>query len=446
MRPWEPVVVVGRDPLSLLIAGINAPFAPVAVGIARALRQRGWRVRLDAPATPLAARLLWHNGEARPGGNRSRRGGQPLDDVALEDAQRFARAAAAVQPAWTRGSLARQRDKLRGLSATVDALLERGVTRVLLLNGQAPRQRVVALCARRRGVPLLFIENGLFPDTLQADPEGVNAAGSAGRLGPEGYRSMAVPDGVAEAIAHRASRGERRDDGTRVVLDTLPPRQVQVLSRLDRPITARRVSHWLGRQLARPDATAPGDALPASPFVLWPLQVPDDTQIALHSPLVSTFAAALPRVREAVDRAFGPRAPLALRPHPLDPHPAPTRAAAARLPHTLWCPDGDLHEALHRARVVLVINSTAGFQALLLRRPVVVLGDAVWAVDGVAQRAHSWEELPDRLVAAGQTAMDQPLWRGLLHYLHAQVHLPATREALFPETVDRLVERFTSAS
>ncbi len=423
---------------ALLIAGINAPFAPFAVGLARALRERGWQVRIDAPAHPLAARLLWHNGEARPGRAGASGAGRPLGRDELDDALRFARAAAAVQPAYTRSSLRRMRARLAGLSAYVDAVLARGVTRALVLNGQAPVQRVAVLCARRRGVPLGFVENGLFPDTLQWDPEGVNAAGSAARLGAADYRAMAVPDGAAEEIAGRFARGERRTDGARIELDPLPEREVEVLSRLDRPVSARRLASFLGRRLRRRSELPPRSPRTDAPFVLWPLQVPEDTQMALHSPLVRTFAAALPRVREAVDRAFGPRTPLVLRPHPLDPDPAPTHAAAARLPHTLWAPDGDLRDALQRARVVLVVNSTVGFEALLLRRPVVALGAAVWAVDGVAPRARTWNELPDRLVEASNGETDEAAWRGLIHHLHEQVHVPGTRSILFPDTLIRL--------
>lgn len=268
-------------------------------------------------------------------------------------------------------------------------------------GGNAVDARAVVVAARCAEIPCFHFENGFLPSTTQMDLRGVNAASSVPR-DPAFYR-----------------RYKGREDVQ------LPNRLVPRSSAQRRP---------------QPPPSAP---LPES-YVFVPFQVKLDSQILLNSPWIRSME----QLVQAVSRAgvrLGHHAPhLVFKEHPSCPTPyAHLHDLVAEHP-TLHFANGRSTEELIRGSMgVITVNSTVGVEALLLDRPVLALGNAVYEIPGVASSAR-WEEgvacwMADLLMGSLSPATLAPaflryLWEGYLvperHQSPSGAHFRAVAERL----------------
>ncbi|MFQ5410737.1 MAG: polysaccharide deacetylase family protein [Phycisphaerae bacterium] len=165
-------------------------------------------------------------------------------------------------------------------------------------------------------------------------------------------------------------------------------------------------------------------------YVFLPLQVDDDTQLYYYAP---HFADQRAMVRAAVE-AMPDNLPLVIKPHPLcDPrfgraYYAPLLRGIDRI-----APSGaDTLGLIAGATTVVTHNSSAGIEALMLDRPVVVLGEAHYGGKGFTYDYAGGDEL-GRLIASavhdalGETEKgrrDRYLYELLFHELAHIEHHP----------------------
>jgi hypothetical protein len=134
-----------------------------------------------------------------------------------------------------------------------------------------------------------------------------------------------------------------------------------------------------------------------APFVYYPLHVPADFALTIRSPeyldqlsLIDFLCRIAPEGRKVV-----------IKEHPalIGGLPA-TRIAALVDRHdnlVLLSPGINNHEVMRRAETVVTVNSKAGAEALLYRRPVVALGDSFYRDSGLVTVVNSLRELPASL-------------------------------------------------
>jgi len=137
------------------------------------------------------------------------------------------------------------------------------------------------------------------------------------------------------------------------------------------------IADWKTQALEGPPLAT---SLPAS-YVFFPLQVHDDTQIYFHSPHFNTVVQALARTAEAMPDDV----PLVVKPHPVDiaRYGLDIYRACLR-PNDIIVPvEENIYRLIHKARGIITINSTAGFEALAFHKPVLVLGNAFYADKGL---------------------------------------------------------------
>lgn len=192
--------------------------------------------------------------------------------------------------------------------------------------------------------------------------------------------------------------------------DLRPPTPVYTLA------SARRL---LGNRLLRRSMWAEVESLVRSgrPFYLFPMQLDFDYQIVAYSPFRGVDEAIT-----MVMQSFALHAPadslLVLKEHPWDPairdcqHFARKQARAMGLQdRVLYLRGGCLDRLVLHAQGVVLVNSTTGMRALQLRRPLKVLGEAVFDVPGLTHQGELdafWSELPkpdSALVAAFISAL-----------------------------------------
>lgn len=279
-------------------------------------------------------------------------------------------------------------------AALLRELLERMLLRpeadgtvAIVYNGSLYPESVLA--AVTGGRPRVFVEAGFFPGTLQIDPQGLNAANSVPR-DPAFYLSQPDPAarGLPELVNNRPSKGR------------FPP-----------------------------VALEPG-------YVFVPFQVPSDMQVTVHSPWIRTMEAFLDLVRAAADRHPGER--FVIKEHPsfkrsvIDRHPPHPRVTFA---------NGNVTSDLIRnARAVLTLNSTVGIEGLLLGKPVIVLAEACYDINGLVRRARDVETL-DAALADRTWRPDEALRRAFLGWLWNDYLVHGNYREPPPDLADQIIRR-----
>lgn len=154
-------------------------------------------------------------------------------------------------------------------------------------------------------------------------------------------------------------------------------------------------------------------------YFLVPLQVHNDSQIATHSEFTD-----VPAFIDCVVRSFAEHAPsntmLVIKHHPMDRGYTNYRRQITDLARKLgienrckYLHDQHLPTMLDHARGVIVINSTVGLQALRHGKPTLVMGKAIYDMQGLCFQG----ELADFWDAAAEATPDKDLLRRFVKHL-----------------------------
>lgn len=241
------------------------------------------------------------------------------------------------------------------------------VTAFAVWNGNGWVQQCVREAARAAGKTVICFENGLLPNTTTIDGKGVNAENSVPR-DPAAFRDIWPGD------------------------DILLP-AVQPL-----PATA--------------------EAIPAR-YVFVPFQIDSDSQILRHSPWLADMHALFSILEAVLPVAEQLGIVLLCKEHPGSPA-SYSDLHARQSPFLKFTSVRDTQTLIDHALGTITINSTAGLESLLRFKPVAVLGNAFYAMPGLADHVvtpaglHAWlRGLPDRQV-------DRRPINGFHHYLRSR--------------------------
>lgn len=277
-------------------------------------------------------------------------------------------------------------------------------------NGLTGSRKAFMDGASDAGAARLFVELAPLPYRLTLDPEGMNAENAL-------PRDRAFYD--AWALEH-------------------PAEDMTAWRRLGQGMTARPSRR---ADVGQGQAAGLGD----TPFLFVPLQVPDDSQIRLFSGWtggLEGFIAALGKAAGELPDGWQVR---------LKEHPSSRISLAAPIARAREASGGrlvldnqtDTFAQVAASRGVVTINSSVGLQAFFHDRPVIVAGEAFFAMPGLVTPAGSAEALAAVFAAAPSLAFDATLRDRFMSYLVDQYYLPITesggRVMVDAETVRRIV-------
>jgi capsular polysaccharide export protein len=300
--------------------------------------------------------------------------------------------------------LARLHHRARLASA---AALRNGATHFGIWNGQGGRRSVLVAAAQKAGLRALFAELAPIPGHITLDPQGVNAAGML-PVEPDYYRAW----GAAHA-----------DQGL--------------------------IDGWRSRLVARAGVRrdSQGEAV-SGPFLFVPLQVRGDTQIYAHGGWIGSIETFIDEVARAAQHLpAGWR--VVFREHPSDKLGNAGQLERLVGPRVSVDNETDTFELVRRSQGVVTVNSSVGLQALLLDRPVLVLGRANYAVPGMVRPAGDPDAVAEAFAAARDWGFDAPLAESFLRFLIEEYYVPwpaedlATREKVAGQVRNRLAGRLT---
>lgn len=306
-------------------------------------------------------------------------------------------------------------DQPRRRYAEIETFLDQqAVDALLVWNGSNKLLSLAIHAAKQRGIPVIHAEHGYFPGTMQLDLEGVNQESSLARL---------VRNGLAQRPAHpeldrrldAIIDAVRGDAPSRVVRTAIPEQYLR--SRQARSLNAlfyRLRPYGLGKPLfaGYQDPPLPDD------FVFYPLQVTGDSQLLLHSPIWGNDHAAVIAALSGQLARRTPRRRLVVKFHPQETRLAQIRndALIKQFPEVTFVCNVPATELIKRARFVVTINSSVGFEAILLDRPLVTLGNSFYSVPALAEVVRSESELSAALERADAQPARSEARRAMLRY------------------------------
>lgn len=281
--------------------------------------------------------------------------------------------------------------------ALADLIRERHITDVVLFGDCRPLHMAAIDVCQQLGIPVHVFEEGYIrPDWVTFEAGGVNGHSRLPR-DPAWYREVAATLPPLPAHPPAPSSFRRR------ALEAIAYNTADVFTRWRYPFWQNhRPWHplveamgWIRRLRHRQEAAARSRALidtlarRGDPYVLFPLQLDSDAQIVLHSPFAGISDALRLVVRSFAEHAPAPLR-LVIKEHPLDNGVRDWRTEAATLATLYGVADrvdylesGDIVPVARQARGMVTINSTSGTLALALGVPVIVLGQAVYDIDGI---------------------------------------------------------------
>lgn len=260
-------------------------------------------------------------------------------------------------------------------------IAESKATCLAIWNGHFFRQAIACAVARKVGLQCVFFENGLLPGTTTLDHKGVNYANS-------------VPRNPA-FFAKRSAVGNPPRE--------LVPRIAKCPSRFAVKITP----------------------LPAR-YVFVPFQIDHDTQITRFSPWIRDME----HLFAVVTAAFAGEAAafdLVFKEHPSAKkrYPAIYRKIQSA-PNLHLLNHISTQSLIENAQAVVVINSTVGLEALLYGKKVMVLGQAFYALEGIARQVGTESHLSSAIRQIDGWQVDQSLVTRFLAYLHKDYAIPGS--------------------
>ncbi len=254
-------------------------------------------------------------------------------------------------------------------------------------GGNAVDAKAVVIAARDSGIPCFHFENGFLPNTTQMDLRGVNVESSVPReAGFYEKRSGSRAQDLPDTIAPRAPRRRKKD---------LAP-------------------------IRLPDR-----------YIFIPFQVQLDSQILLHSPWIERMHRLFEVVTESARRVAGDPPVLVFKEHPSCPlHYPDLRRRAADLERVHFASGNSTDELIRNSLGVVTINSSVGTESLLLAKPVLALGSAVYEIPGVASSARSIDQVAEWLEGVWRdrppaAPLREPFLRFLIDYLIPDRHQDA---------------------
>jgi len=267
---------------------------------------------------------------------------------------------------------------------------------VLVFNGYLAPNAVLALAAEQLSMTRLFLENGFYPGTMQADPEGINALSTL-------PRDAAFYDGLAEETL-----GDRWPDDFEI------------------------------RKSKLKDGNAPAapEDIPEA-YIFVPFQVPSDMQILALSPWIGSMVQLHDEIA-ALAEAF-PGRHFVIKEHPS--FPLSIQDVVRPHSHIRFANSGNTRELIEGADAVITVNSTVGLEALTLGKKVITLGDAHYAIDGIVLPAGDRAALHAAFAKLDGWTPDDDRRRRFIRFVFNRFLVPLTRTAPGKNALAILQER-----
>lgn len=269
----------------------------------------------------------------------------------------------------------------------------------LCWNGIKGHRYLFMQAARDLGMATVFMEESPIPGRVTVDFRGVNYGNSLPRSAAV-YQAWQGQNGVAA--------GAWRD-----VMKTMQARKAATRDDVGQ--------------------NAAGDALIGEKYLFCPLQVPGDSQITIYGDWVKSIEhliETLGQVAQALPDGWHIR----VKEHPTARTSFGDRLRAMETDKFRLDNDTDTFAQVAASQGVITVNSSVGLQSFAYDKPVLVLGQAFYAFDGVATKVSSADHLRQILHNPTEMTFDPAQRDAFMNYLVTEY---------FPKEEDCKAGRYT---
>lgn len=243
--------------------------------------------------------------------------------------------------------------------------LDESVDQLIIWNGLKFRQRIAVIAAKQLNIPCYFIERGALPGTTTLDSKGINYINSVPR-------------------------------------DPL---------------------FYLNRHIQKPSSSVintvtVNDQLPRD-YIFVPFQVNIDSQITMFSPWIENMFSLVDKILE-VEGILGESMPnIVIKTHPAceQSYEDLFKYIARKSQKIIVVNDLDTETLINKSKAVMTINSSVGMEALLMRKKVIVLGQAFYNIQGITRSATSIKGMSEEISKIDNWLPNEQLTAAFLDYL-----------------------------
>ncbi|MFW6389829.1 MAG: hypothetical protein ACOCZT_01815, partial [Halanaerobiales bacterium] len=276
-------------------------------------------------------------------------------------------------------------------SVLPDLIKQKEINLCIVWNGADYRAAAVAKIAEKMDKKIIYIETGQFPNTLELDKEGVNAASSLSRKDKSFFSKIKIDKKKIKKLHN-------------VKVET-------------RDLRKDRVTNYIRTQnINKPEAID----LPKRYFFV-PFQVHTDSQFIVNSVYVKNMYQFVDCCYEALvnfNQENNEDYWLVIKEHPSD---------FGRINYSdlkekyrdekvLFLTDYEIDKLIAGSELVITLNSSVGIESLLQYKPVITLGKANYNIKGVVYHVSSGDSLSQALERAISRGVNKDLIDKFLQY------------------------------
>ncbi|BCM24242.1 capsular polysaccharide export protein, LipB/KpsS family [Methyloradius palustris] len=316
------------------------------------------------------------------------------------------------------GDLKDWRIRLLKITAYVIRLIEeKEINLIVMWNGQDFVARTISEIARKRNIKCIYMENGYFPGTLQADTEGVNSAASVAKLDFDEIKE--IQNTAASAVSNDLKVELIRS--TPLTKSELVPNSLRRILNPNFYKTypeLRGSSLLWGKFLNERRKRIPFDQIELpQQFAFIPLQVHDDTQILLNSPLFDNPKDFIIHCYTAIREALGSDYPIVVKEHPEDIFRYSYDDIRQKFPDIIWIKNFPIDDIVSKSTFIMVVNSSVGLQAIKLLKPTIVFGESIYSKPEICYYISDKSETKEKILKA-VSRMDDEMESNIKLYIN----------------------------
>ena len=224
--------------------------------------------------------------------------------------------------------------------------LKRANSQVLFLwNGFHLNDCATKIAAQHLDMRIIYFENGPLPSTVQVDSQGINYGSSISK-DPYFYDNIKQSKHIIKKLVARK------------------PAKTSVENRTSLP----------------------------DKFIFVPFQIESDTQIVMYSPWIKSMRE-LANIILTTIKKHKPETQVVFREHPSDTKDYTRLKDELTQEGAIFANANDMEEIITKAELVVTINSSVGLEAIMLGKPVICLGQAMYDIPGIVKSAKNEQQL-----------------------------------------------------
>lgn len=279
-------------------------------------------------------------------------------------------------------------------------LTQHKVTDLMLLGEQREYHRIAVVVAKRLNITVNVCELGyLRPDWLTFELDGLSGNS---RFSKDPAQIIALANGLPKPSLQERYRNHFFREATadvsyhiaNILFGFLFPRYQSHLLKPGLWVDIGIGLHLLRTKLRhkKVNALVRSVLLTKQPYFVFPLQIENDFQIRAYSSY-NTIGDAITEVITSFAKHAAPDSLLVIKEHPREQIWCNWRQHCMSLARELGLTDrvvhldgGAMEQLIDRSQGVITINSTSGLQGILHEKPVKVLGQAIYDIEGLCHQ------------------------------------------------------------